>query len=352
MPLFAKVGQTVALLYLLTGTLRGQPTADLTQVLQRLDRLEKDNRTLAEEIQSLRTQLQAAGLSAQPDAPPLAERMEVAERRVEEQAQTKVESSQKLPLTLEGMVLMNTFWNTHDTAGAQNPTLLPSSTEGLPRTYGATLRQSLVGLRYRGPTLAGARLTGSMSLDLYGGTTQALNHLVRLRTATVELNWGKRFLLVGQDKPLISERNPASLAQVGVVPLTNAGNIWLWQPQVRFGQEFALTSNSTLKAHVAMHQTREESTEVPELFAASFARISSSMPNSALRVAWRCTSHPVRKKTAASMAVAANSALVSNDVRATGSSISAPQHRSVPRRGRSRGRTCFYGAPAGSRSRR
>ena len=67
-----------------------------------------------------------------------------------------------------------------------------------------------------------------------------LSRLMRLRVATVELDWGSTNLLVGQDKPILSPREPNSLAQVGVSPLTGAGNPWLWQPQARLEHRFQL----------------------------------------------------------------------------------------------------------------
>ena len=54
--------------------------------------------------------------------------------------------------------------------------------------------------------------------------------------------------MFGQDKPLISPRDPDSLAQVGFSPLTGAGNPWLWQPQIRVEQRFALSNDSGLRA--------------------------------------------------------------------------------------------------------
>ena len=54
-----------------------------------------------------------------------------------------------------------------------------------------------------------------------GGTS--LNQLFRLRLATVDFAWKNTTFTVGQDKPLMAPREPDSLAQVGVSPLTGAG---------------------------------------------------------------------------------------------------------------------------------
>src|SRR4051812_13659183 len=90
--------------------------AMLQKVIDRLDALERQNRELTEEVHSLREELRS-GQSA-PDSgsnaaaseqPPLNERVAVNEQRVAELAQTKVEASQKLPLSLTGMLLFNAF---------------------------------------------------------------------------------------------------------------------------------------------------------------------------------------------------------------------------------------------------
>lgn len=256
-----------------------QTQPSLNDILQRLDRLEKENQALAEEIRALRAQL--AG-SAQAAAPPVTERLEVQERRVEEVAQTKVEAAEKLPVTLEGMVLMNSFWNSSPTAGSENPTLVPASSPQA-RVYGATFRQTTLGFRYRGPTVAGGKVSAAMSLDLFGGTTASLNHTLRLRTATVQIDWGNRRLMIGQEKPLISERNPTSLAQVGVSPLTNAGNLWLWQPQIRFDQAFDVSPNDRVTGQISLYETVEGSNDVPAAFESSFAR---QRPGLQGRVEW------------------------------------------------------------------
>jgi hypothetical protein len=74
------------------------------------------------------------------------------------------------------------------------------------------------------------------------------------------------------DKPVIAPREPDSLAQVGVSPLTGAGNLWLWQPQVRLEQRFAFGRQAGLRAQFGIYQTSEGSTGVPAEYAATLAR--------------------------------------------------------------------------------
>ena len=59
------------------------------------------------------------------------------------------------------------------------------------------------------------------------------------------------------EKPIFNPREPSSLAQVGISPLTGAGNLWLWLPQVRFEQDIRLGASSGVRAQVGAVQTRE-----------------------------------------------------------------------------------------------
>src|ERR1700692_1259587 len=96
--------------------LLAQQKSDLQQILDRLERIERENRNLADEVRALRAELTASRATAVTSEPattpppaPLEERVEVNEQRIADQAQSKVEASQKLPVTLTGMVLFNTF---------------------------------------------------------------------------------------------------------------------------------------------------------------------------------------------------------------------------------------------------
>jgi hypothetical protein len=112
-----------------------------------------------------------------------------------------------------------------------------------------------------------------------------LARLMRLRLATVALDWKSTSIVVGQDKPIISPREPNSLAHVGVSPLTNAGNPWLWQPQARLEQRFGLGANSDVRAQVGVFQTVEGGGGgVTE---AQAATVESSRPGFETRVAFR-----------------------------------------------------------------
>jgi hypothetical protein len=236
----------------------GQTPAEWNRVLERLERLEQQNSVLLNEVRALRQQIAAERPAQLPQ-----ETLEIHDRRIEELAQVKVEASNRLPIRVTGMALFNSYWNSNS-AGAEYPITAPLAAE---RFAGATVRQSMIGLEFQGPgTLWGGRVRGSLDMDFFGGSGSSLNSLFRVRTAAVEVDWRNRSFLVGQEKPIFSPRDPASLAQVGVSPLTGAGNLWLWQPQARFEQRLALGEQTSLRAQVGVFQTSEGSAAVPAVF--------------------------------------------------------------------------------------
>ncbi len=277
-------GKNVALLMLGIGmAASAQNTPPVQQILDRLDRLEKDNQALLEEVRALRqevsglrtppaAQSQTQAQTTLPQNTPAQntpaqntpaqntpaqdsdERQAVDENRIDELAQTKVEASQKFPIRITGMALFNASVNGQYNGNMENP--LVASVSQADFTGGGTLRQSTLGLLFNGPqTFLNGKISGSIYMDFFGGSTTSLDHLVRLRTAAIDIDWKNTSLMFGQDKPIISPRDPDSLAQVGYSPLTGAGNLWLWQPQARLEQRFALGENTGLRAQTAVFVT-------------------------------------------------------------------------------------------------
>jgi hypothetical protein len=106
---------------------------------------------------------------------------------------------------------------------------------------------------------------------LWGGSSSSLNHLARLRVATVSGDWKNTSLMFGQDKPIVSPRDPTSLAQVAFSPLTAAGNPWLWQPQVRLEQRFAFGDTAGLRARLGVYQTSEPVSSAGDEYSSTLA---------------------------------------------------------------------------------
>jgi hypothetical protein len=230
-------------------------TPDLARILERLDRLERENRELSEQVTALRARVDGAPAASAIKAidVPLDQRVEIQERRVDELEQAKVESAQKFPIRLTGMALFNAFLNSHQSGGFDYP--VTAAPVAGPNHAGATLRQTIVGLEFRGPkTISGGTVRGSLYMDFFAG---ANNQTMRIRTGSIEVDWKTRSIMAGIEKPIFNPREPSSLAQVGISPLTGAGNLWLWLPQVRAEQDFTFGRSSGLRAQVGMLQTRE-----------------------------------------------------------------------------------------------
>jgi hypothetical protein len=245
---------------LLPSLLSAQGQAEFQQILERLDRLEKQNRELVQQVTELRQELAATRgapeAAAPPPAAPAAEQAEVQRQQIQDLAQTKVEASQHFPIRVTGMALFNSYLNSSLNGGSEYASVA-SLTPG-PEHGGGTIRQSIVGLEYSGPTtIWGGKVHGSLYMDFYGGSGQSLDQLARIRTGSIEIDWKSRSVLVGLEKPVFSPRDPNSLAQVGVSPLTGTGNLWLWVPQVKVEQKIGLGPGTQVRAQVGVIETHE-----------------------------------------------------------------------------------------------
>ena len=250
--------------------LAAQTSSEMAAILERLDRLERENRELAKEVQELKSQLAtqpaappAAPAAPQPAAPSVEERLDIQERRIDEQAQSKVEAEHKFPVRLTGMVLFNAFLNSRGNDNTDYPTVAAPA----PERAGGTIRQTIIGLEFHGPqTFWGGNVHGSLYMDFFTGTAP-LAQTFRLRTGDIEIKWKTRGIMVGQEKPIFNPREPDSLAYVGFSPLTGAGNLWLWIPQVRVEQDLSFGSTTGVRAFMGFVQTREtppyDNTPVP-----------------------------------------------------------------------------------------
>ena len=227
-------------------SLYAQTAPDLAKILERLDRLEQENRALSEQVSALRAQL---GMST-PPPPSVEERVDIQQHRIEEQAQTKVEASQKFPIRFAGMALFNAFMNSKQSGAVDYPVIAVAS--GAAHSQ-ATVRQTILGLEFTGPqAIWGGKVSGSFYMDF-----AAPNSWMRIRTASIDIAWRNRSVIAGVEKPIFNPREPSSLAQVGTPPLTGAGNLWVWLPQIRFEQEIRLDASTGVLAQVGAVQTRE-----------------------------------------------------------------------------------------------
>src|SRR5206468_1103611 len=106
-----------------------------------------------------------------------------------------------------GMALFNAFLNSKENGGAEYPVV---AGPGTAERGGATVRQTIIGLDFQGPaTVWGGKIRGSVYMDFFAGTT---NSAMRVRTASIELDWKTRSIMTGLEKPIFAPREPSSLA--------------------------------------------------------------------------------------------------------------------------------------------
>ena len=184
----------------------------------------------------------------------LEEDQQVMEGKINDQYQTKVESGSKYRLRLSGIVLLNLFENRGTLDNEDFPSFAESQQLqepfASPGAFGGSLRQSQITLQAFGPNIAGARTSADLNLDFAGGLPSTANGvwmgLVRMRTATVRLDWTNTSLVVGQDRMFFVPLAPASLASLATPALSYAGNLWGWTPQVRVDHRVVLSDASSL----------------------------------------------------------------------------------------------------------
>ena len=153
------------------------------------------------------------------------------------------------------MLLFNAFMNSRSPDNVQSAAYQDLLSG--PSRSGATIRQTLLGLQFDGPTVAGAKVRGDLMMDFFSGYSAPGSSWLRIRRGTMSFDWGNRSFVVGQDKPLIAPREPHSLAEVGVPPLADAGNLWTWLPQARYEERIHLGTSDGINAQVAFLQTNE-----------------------------------------------------------------------------------------------
>ncbi len=224
----------------------------------------------------------------------LEEEYQLLSSKVDEHYQSKVESASKYRVRLSGIVLLNLFANKGQVENQDFPTVPlavpPGSSSG---STGATLRQSQLGLEVFGPTVAGARTRADLQMDFAGGFQNTWNGvgagLIRLRTATMHMDWAKTSIIAGQDGLFFSPLTPTSFATLAVPALAYAGNLWNWTPQVRVEQRFAVSEDSSVLLQAGILDNLNGDFPVDVNFRAPQASELSRQPAYASRIAWSHT---------------------------------------------------------------
>ncbi len=231
---------------------------------------------LRRELQATREQITQLGRpsSEQPIAPAngnlegrvtaLEESSQLLNGKIDEQYQTKLESGSKYKVRLSGIALLNLYANQGAFDNADFPSYVPQPNPfNAGNSLGATLRQSELGLEVFGPRFAGARVSGNLQVDFAGGFPNTLNGanygVLRMRTASMRMDWKNTSVVAGQDSLFISPNSPTSFASLAVPALSYEGNLWGWIPQVRIEHRFTIADeeNISLQAGIMDNFTGE-----------------------------------------------------------------------------------------------
>jgi hypothetical protein len=235
----------------------------IVKVTTQLEQSERELRDLKLEVYQLRQQAKLAGDSS-PTEPPdvsaaelpsaveeIREKLDVEQTQLAVQEQAKVGSESRYPVTISGLILMNSFVNTRAVDVPSTPSVAYYGSGAT----GASLRQSILGINATGPHIFGATSHADLHADFDGGqaTVGYSNALgLRLRAAHAELDWGHTKAFVAYDRPLISPDSPSSLTAVALPALAWSGNLWAWNPQAGLSQTLPLRSDATLQLQAAL----------------------------------------------------------------------------------------------------
>jgi hypothetical protein len=217
--------------------------------------------------------------------------------KIDTQYQSKVESASKYRVRFSGIALFNLF-STQGTVDNIDVPELAYRQGGMSSSgsFGGTLRQSIFGFEVFGPQLFGAKTSGNMNFDAGGGFPSVSNGvnmgLVRLRTASLRLDWKDTDVVAGQEQLFFQPNMPTSFASLIVPALSYSGNLWSWTPQIYVGHRFELTDKSTvsLQGGILDALTGEPPYYAYTWYRAPQAGERSRQPAYAARVAY---SHPV-----------------------------------------------------------
>jgi chaperonin cofactor prefoldin len=187
----------------------------------------------------------------------LQERVETLEAQVKLHDQTKLESGSKYPVRVSGLFLFNSFVNRGAVDNFDLPSIATGSTaRGADGGVGAGLKQTILGIEATGPRIGGAKTSAKLNVDFFGGIPYSsygtVSGILRLRTASINLDWSQDSLQLGLEMPLISPLSPTSYSTVGEPGMAWAGNLWTWAPQLRLAHQIFKTTDHRLQAEFGL----------------------------------------------------------------------------------------------------
>ena len=317
----------VVLLGLLLGSpttaLRAQsaPTAEmerrleaisnaLATTLQQLDQSHAQIVELQAELEAMKRQLATASTAASADPAAIAqggvsspaqaaertpvtmeERLQTVEAQVKVHDQIKVESASKYPVRLTGLVLFNAFVNHGSVDNIDLPSIATRQAAGTSNgSAGASMRQTILGIEAIGPRIAGARTSADVNFDFFGGIAYS-NYgtaagVVRMRTASVNLEWARDTVQFGMVAPLISPRSPTSYATVAEPGMSWAGNLWSWSPQLRAAHRFEVGDGRRVQVEMGLWDPSSSGYNSSDVFRSPSAGEQTKQPGYETRVSF------------------------------------------------------------------
>lgn len=234
----------------------------------------------------------SASLDSNRSHPPasLEEQLQLLSAKVDDHYQTKVESGSKYRLRLSGLLLFNLFSNRGTVDNTDFPHLASLPLVGTRHDFGGSLRQSILGLEVFGPEVAGAKTSGELQFDFAGELAPRSNGvamgMVRLRTGTIRLDWGKTSIVAGQDNLFFAPLTPTSLASVAEPALAYTGNLWNWAPQIRVEHRFTVSENSSFSVEAGILDGLTGQVPILDYYRVPQAGEAGYSPAVATRVAW------------------------------------------------------------------
>ncbi len=168
--------------------------------------------------------------AATPVPPPPAPRIEA----------PAVTAASHVPVVIYGAALFNSFFNTSLNNNQDVPLFAGkqgTDPTGGDKNFGMTVRQTRLGMRYNGPQIASARISGQVELDMFSGNATLPNSVgfdvPRLRLAFGRADWKTFSLVAGQDWSVFAPLNPTSFAGFAIPDMAASGNLWIRSPQIR-----------------------------------------------------------------------------------------------------------------------
>jgi hypothetical protein len=140
-------------------------------------------------------------------------------------------------LNFYGTLLFNTYFNDAASNNTDIPSFALAKAPGAHENFGATARQTRLGLSYSGLTAAGANVSGTVEADFFGGVPALTNGInmdvIRMRLAYGRMDWKHFAIEAGQDWTIFAPLNPTSLAEFAIPEFSASGNLWIRTPQIR-----------------------------------------------------------------------------------------------------------------------